>query len=162
KVEAKVLPTVGTVHFISNFFTGKLDEMPEKMMGLAECVKSVCKRLNQPLEDFYIELNSLIPIGRGLGSSAAIAVSLVRGWYNFIIKELDRDVLIELVDLAETFAHGTPSGIDRESTSRKHPIFFQRGHETEQVRIARPLHLIVADTGRVGDTHASVAGVKAL
>ncbi|WP_440896925.1 mevalonate kinase [Amphibacillus sp. Q70] len=160
KVVAKVKPTVGKVRFVSNFFTGELEAMPERMYGLAECIKAVCRQLNQPIANFYIELNSLIPIGRGLGSSAAIAVSLVRSLYNFFKKDLSREVLMELVDLAEKYAHGTPSGIDREATSQQSSIFYQMNQPTEQVSIARSLHLVVADTGRVGDTHASVASVK--
>lgn len=161
KVEARIKQIAGKVRFVSDFFKGNLEEIPEKMHGLAECVEAVCRTLNQPITDFQIELDSSIPIGRGLGSSAAIAVSLVRGLYHFFKKDLDRDVLVSFVDLAEKYAHGTPSGIDREGTTSSHPIFFQREEKVEQVRIARPLHLVVADTGRVGDTHASVASVKA-
>ncbi|MBU5594754.1 mevalonate kinase [Amphibacillus sp. MSJ-3] len=159
-VETRVRPTIGKVRFASNFYTGELEDMPEKMYGLAKCIYAVCAKLNQPLEHFYIELNSLIPIGRGLGSSAAIAVSLVRGLYNFFGADLNHEVLMELVDLAEKYAHGTPSGIDREATSQDYPIFFRRNELTEQVKIARPLHIVVADTGRIGDTHASVSSVK--
>lgn len=162
KVEAKIIEKVGAVQFISRFFTGELDDIPDKMEGLKECIKAVCKRLNKQLNNFQVEVDSSIPIGRGLGSSAAIAVSLVRGLYMFFNKNLSQDELVEFVDLAETFAHGTPSGIDRDQTTRKHPIFFQKGKEVERVSMGRPLHLIVADTGRVGDTHASVASVKKL
>ncbi|GAA4077791.1 mevalonate kinase [Amphibacillus indicireducens] len=159
-VKAMVKSYEGTVQFISDFYAGELEQMPDKMKGLAECVKSVCEQLNQPVENFQINLESSIPIGRGLGSSAAIAVSLVRGLYNFFKKNLNRETLKRFVDLAEKYAHGTPSGIDREATTHDHPIFFQREHHVEQVKIGEPLHLVVADTGRVGDTHASVASVK--
>lgn len=160
KVKAKIKQIKGNVRFVSDFFTGRLDDMPEKMYGLAECVRSVCETLKEPIANFQIDLHSSIPIGRGLGSSAAIAVSLVRGLYNFCKKDLDREVLKKFVDLAEKYAHGNPSGIDREGTTHDHPIFFQREKKVEQVKITQPLHLVVADTGRIGDTHASVANVK--
>src|SRR5690625_5388209 len=107
---------IWNVRFVSDFFTGRLDDMPEKMYGLAECVRSVCETLKEPIANFQIDLHSSIPIGRGLGSSAAIAVSLVRGLYNFCKKDLDREVLKKFVDLAEKYAHGNLSGIDREGT----------------------------------------------
>lgn len=159
-VKAMIKSYEGTVQFISDFYSGELEQMPDKMKGLAECVKAVCHQLSQPIINFQIELDSLIPIGRGLGSSAAIAVSLVRCLYNFFKEDLSQEVLKKFVDLAEKYAHGTPSGIDREATTHDHPIFFQRGQQVEQVKVGQPLHLVVADTGRIGDTHASVASVK--
>lgn len=159
-VTSIIKPHIGKVKFISQFFSGDLDQMPEKMQGLVECIKAVCQKLNQSVRDFQIELKSSIPIGRGLGSSAAIAVSLVRGLYNFFNEKLNHEALTMFVDLAEKYAHGTPSGIDREATTHNHPIFFQRNQQVEEVEIGKPLHLVVADTGRIGDTHASVASVQ--
>src|SRR5690625_6695066 len=93
-----------------------------------------------------------MPIGRGLGSSAAIAGSLVRGLYNFCKKDLDREVLKKFVDLAEKYAHGNPSGIDREGTTHDHPIFFQREKKVEQVKITQPLHLVVRSEEHTSDS----------
>ncbi|MBM7543089.1 mevalonate kinase [Amphibacillus cookii] len=161
-VKAEITRSVGRVQFISTFYQGDIEHIPEKMQGLANCVKAVCHAMMQPVAHFKIELKSTIPIGRGLGSSAAIAVALVRSLYAFFNQKLSRETLMRFVDLAETYAHGTPSGIDREATSRQHPIWFKKHQQVELVSISRPLHLVVADTGRIGDTHTAVTHVKDL
>ncbi|SDC20970.1 mevalonate kinase [Pelagirhabdus alkalitolerans] len=161
-VMAKIRRKAGNIQFNSRFYKGDLEDMPEKMQGLVTCVKGVCKKLKKKAVDFDIDLESTIPIGRGLGSSAAIAVALVRGLYKYFQVELQRETLMDFVDLAEQHAHGTPSGIDREATSREHPIWFVKDQPVDIVKIKQPLHLIVADTGRIGDTHSAVDSVKAL
>jgi mevalonate kinase len=67
---------------------------------------------------------------------------------------------ISLVHIAETHAHGNPSGIDMVAESSECPIWFQKGKEPVSLQARVPLHIVVADTGRVGDTHAAVAKVK--
>lgn len=161
-VRVEITPLVGEVLFDSIFFQGILEDMPTKMKGLVHCIKAACQQLNQPVRHFKIKLISTIPIGRGLGSSAAIAVALVRGLFRFFNQPLSRETLIPLVDLAEQYAHGSPSGIDREATTSDHPIWFAKDEPTELVDVARPFYLIVGDTGRIGDTRAAVGHVRQL
>ncbi|SEN87836.1 mevalonate kinase [Amphibacillus marinus] len=161
-IEAEIQHLEGPVLFISDFFQGELEKMPKRMQGFVACIKAVCETLNQPIAHFRVQLKSTIPIGRGLGSSAAIAVALVKGLYSYFQKPLNRLQLQDFVDLAETFAHGNPSGIDREAITANHPIWFERQKPVETIRIEKTLHIVVADTGRVGDTHAAVSSVKAL
>ena len=40
------------------------------------------------------------------------------------------------------------------------PIWFQKNEKAEPVAIGKPVHLVVADTGRIGDTHAAVKSIK--
>lgn len=159
-VSCEVTQKQGAVSFISDFYTGEMASIPEKMKGFAECVKEVCRHVKQPLENLQIQLSSSIPIGRGLGSSAAIAVALVRGLFDFFDLKLSRFELRRFVDLAERYAHGTPSGIDMEATSHNEPIWFEKNKVVEALTIEHPFYFVVADTGRIGDTHAAVASIK--
>ncbi|MCZ0704386.1 mevalonate kinase [Natronobacillus azotifigens] len=159
-VTAEINYRPGPVEFVSNFYSGAIRDIPVKLEGLAKCVEAVCQHLQHATQDFQIELISSIPIGRGLGSSAAIAVALVRSLYDFFQKKLERSDLMQFVDLAEKYAHGTPSGIDMEATSSDQPIWFEKNKPIQSVEIDQPLHFIVADTGRIGDTHAAVASIK--
>lgn len=150
----------GPVTLESHFYNGTLEELPEKLLGLKHVIKAACAKVNQPVKDFTIQLRSTIPIGRGLGSSASIAASLARGIFDYYEEDLSLPVLRELVDVSETFAHGTPSGIDREAVIIDEPIWFVKNKPVEPIELKEPLNIIVADTGRIGDTHAAVSSVK--
>ena len=66
----------------------------------------------------------------------------------------------ELVEVAEKHAHGNPSGIDMEAIFSKKPIWFQKGKKAETIDINKPFYLVVADTGRMGDTRTAVSRIK--
>lgn len=160
--EVSIKKTTGTVELLSDFYRGSIDQLPDKMIGLKEVVVAVCKKIKKPVRDFNIQLNSTIPIGRGLGSSAAIACSIIRGLYSYFNQSLDLNILRELVDVSETYAHGNPSGIDREAIISDEPIWYIKNEEPESIDLKETLHLVVADTGRIGDTHLAVDSVKQL
>ncbi|GGM38886.1 mevalonate kinase [Paraliobacillus quinghaiensis] len=160
QVKAMIDPVHGPIRIDSSFYTGPLSSMPEKLQGIAVCIKKTCKKIDHDASGFRIQITSTIPIGRGLGSSAAIAIAIVRSLYAYFEEELERDDLMELVDIAETHAHGSPSGIDMAAASSEVPIWFEKDKEIDYVQISAPLHLVVADTGRIGDTHAAVASIK--
>ncbi|MCU9615047.1 mevalonate kinase [Caldibacillus lycopersici] len=144
----------------SETFLGTIDEIPKKMRGIAACIKETLKNLGKDEKGLRISLHSSIPIGRGLGSSAALAIAIVRGLYTYFDQKLDRKQLMRLVNIAETYAHGNPSGIDMMAASSEHPVWFQKGKETLPVSIGAPFYLIVADTGRIGDTKSAVDSIK--
>ncbi|MCQ5178394.1 GHMP family kinase ATP-binding protein, partial [Faecalibacterium prausnitzii] len=70
------------------FYKGALDKASEGLHGIRACVKEILRTLKKPAENLAIKLESTIPIGRGLGSSAAVAVAIVRGLYAFFEKQL--------------------------------------------------------------------------
>ncbi|WP_117161617.1 mevalonate kinase [Paraliobacillus sp. X-1268] len=160
EVKATVDQVDGPIQINSSFYYGLLSDMPDKLEGLAICIKKTCKELDQDATGFRIQIESSIPIGRGLGSSAAIAIAIVRSLYAYYEHDLSRNDLMKLVDIAETYAHGSPSGIDMAAASSEVPIWFEKDKEIEHVYINKPFHLVVADTGRIGDTHAAVASIK--
>lgn len=160
EVKAAIDSIKGPIRIESGFYTGPLSSMPEKLSGISICIKKVCEELGQDASGFRIQVDSSIPIGRGLGSSAAIAIAIVRSLYAYFERDLSRSDLMRLVDIAETYAHGSPSGIDMQAASSEVPIWFKKDNQIEHVKITIPFHLVVADTGRIGDTHAAVASIK--
>lgn len=130
------------------------------MEGIGDCIIQTLKVLEQQSSGLEIKISSTIPIGRGLGSSAAIAIALVRGLFAFFNQKLSNSQLMILVERAEKFAHGTPSGIDMMTAASATPIWFQKQQEVEHVQIGAPFHLVIADSGRVGDTFAAVKSIR--
>lgn len=163
QIEVKVtVKSIGgnTIHIESPFYQGPIEQIPEKMEGIGDCVIQTLKVLEQRSLGLKIQIASSIPIGRGLGSSAAIAIALVRGLFAFFNQKLQHSQLMALVERAEKFAHGTPSGIDMMAASSANPIWFQKQQEVESVKIGAPFHLVVADSGRVGDTYSAVKSIR--
>lgn len=149
-----------SIQIESPFYQGSIEQIPEKMEGIGDCIIQTLKVLEQQSCGLEIKISSTIPIGRGLGSSAAIAIALVRGLFAFFNQKLSNSQLMILVERAEKFAHGTPSGIDMMTASSATPIWFQKQQEVEHVQIGAPFHLVIADSGRIGDTFAAVKSIR--
>jgi mevalonate kinase len=86
----------------------------------------------------------------------------VRALYAALGCSLEQDVLNELVYEAETFHHGTPSGIDNTVIVYERPVYFVRGKPIERLVVSKPLFLLIADTGISASTRLSVADVRCL
>ncbi|MDP4084888.1 MAG: mevalonate kinase [Bacillota bacterium] len=149
-----------SIRISCDYYDGYLSTVPNKMKGIAACVVETLKVLTPHPKGLLIRLESTIPLGRGLGSSAAVAIAIVRSLFTYYKRELNQKVLSSLVNISETHAHGNPSGIDMAAASGETPIWFQKDREIDQIQIGAPIHLVVADSGRVGDTLSAVSGVK--
>lgn len=87
--------------------------------------------------DWTIRIKSLIPIGRGLGSSACVVVCLVAALLQAnglpILDDTDR--YLSLVNgwafIGEKCNHGNPSGIDNTVASAGGAVFFRRPSATD-------------------------------
>jgi mevalonate kinase len=150
----------GTIMVKCPHYAGQLDRMPIKMEGIEACIKATLQYLERPAKDLLIQIDSTIPLGRGLGSSAAIAIALVRSLFSFFRKSVSQKELSSLVQIAEIYAHGNPSGIDMAAASSDVPILFQKGKEPTPLKSGAPLYMVIADTGRISDTHTAVEYVR--
>lgn len=160
KARATVKQFKGPIIFKTSFYKGYIYEVPTQMKGIVECIKETLLVLNQPFKDLEITIDSYIPIGRGLGSSAAIAIAIIRSLFSFYGHNLSQDELFYLVEIAENYAHGNPSGLDMIASSSKHPIWFKREKESIPINLNKPFYIVVADTGKEGNTRKAVENVK--
>ncbi|CAF3643815.1 unnamed protein product [Rotaria sp. Silwood1] len=92
-----------------------------------------------------IEVRSEIPIGAGLGSSAAFSVCLVGCFYLLYYKKLNKEDINELSYKVECIFHGTPSGIDNTISTYGQSLIYSR---TLKKHINfHLLNLAIIDTG---------------
>jgi mevalonate kinase len=110
--------------------------------------------------DAVLHLTSTIPLGRGLGSGAAVATAIGRALGHFFERPLRPAEISELVYEVEKLYHGTPSGIDNTVIAFNQPVYFVRGQPIQRLAVAAPLHLVIADTGLVSPTHQTVGYVR--
>jgi mevalonate kinase len=160
EVSATVEEIPGPMMISCDYYEGPLSQAPVKMQGIAACINETLNILNRAKTGLLIRVDSNIPIGRGLGSSAAIAIAIVKTLFAFNGRHAHLNQLMSLVHIAEIYAHGNPSGIDMFAASCDYPIWFQKGKRIEPLQINAPFFLVVADTGRIGDTHGAVSCVK--
>ncbi|HIK02034.1 TPA: mevalonate kinase [archaeon] len=106
-----------------------------------------------------VEINSQIPIGAGLGSSAAVATATIASVATlFNGKEPSTMEIAEMAYKADKLAHKTPSGIDTAITSLGGTIFFKKGNISQLD--SEPLTLVVANSGVKRNTSDMVLRVK--
>lgn len=130
----------------------------ENNSHLLSFIQFIKKQLH--LTDKYkITIASTIPIGRGMGSSAAVVCAITKAFFNEIQKTLPKQLLWEYVQYGEKIAHGNPSGIDTSVVTYEQPIYFIKEKVIQPLTITTPLTLVVADTGEVGSTKEAVSKV---
>nr|AOR51864.1 mevalonate kinase [Phaffia rhodozyma] len=134
----------------------------------------------KPSEPFELTARSALPMGAGLGSSAALSTSLALVFLlhfshlsptttgrESTIPTADTEVIDKWAFLAEKVIHGNPSGIDNAVSTRGGAVAFKRKIEGKQeggmeaIKSFTSIRFLITDS-RIGrDTRSLVAGVNA-
>jgi len=109
-----------------------------------------------------LSVRSTIPIGHGLGSSAALAVALVRALSAAAGRTLDAAEVNAHAHALEEIVHGTPSGVDDTVVTLERPVRFRKGEGLRSLRAGARLRLVLGSCGHGGSTRDAVAGVGVL
>lgn len=128
---------------------------------LAAIVQATLRRLGQAgLPEATLQISSTIPLGRGLGSGAAISTAIARAIAQFFNQPLAPAEVSALVFEVEKLYHGTPSGIDNTVVAFAQPVYFVKDRPIQRMRVSQPLTLVVGDTGIVAPTHTVVGDLR--
>lgn len=130
--------------------------------GLDAAIGLILGLLQQPLSGYAIDVDSSLPPGMGLGSSAAIAVALTRAFCHYLDLDVDDEHVNAIAFECEQLAHGTPSGVDNTLSTYAKPMLF-RNDETlhiETLQLDEPPPLLIANSHETGLTSEQVAGVR--
>lgn len=84
------------------------------------------KNTHTTLHDFSFDISSTLPQNSGLGSSAALSYALLQACARWENISLDNEEYFSLIQEAEIFAHGKPSGIDASAVVFQGCLRFQR------------------------------------
>lgn len=109
------------------------------------------------LENLNISINSSLPIGRGLGSSASFAVALSGGVLALLNPKVSKKRINELAYIIEKEFHGDPSGVDNTVCTYGGYIRFKKDEYNKQsfkrIKAKRILDsLLLLDTGKPMET----------
>lgn len=133
---------------------------------LAAVVRVVEERCGRSLSAGYsLSVTSAIPIASGLGSGAAISIAVIRALLQYLglADSVSREAVSEMAYEVERLHHGTPSGIDNTVIAYERPVYFVRrdpGPQIETFHPARPLRLVIGDTGIRSATKDVVGDVR--
>lgn len=110
----------------------------------------------QRLPSANLNIRANFPFSSGLGSSASLAVAVIRVFSAFLGHPITNPDLNTLAFQVETSAHGTPSGVDNSVVSYNQPIWFIKGSQPELLRPGANFQFLIADSGVKKSTAASV------
>ncbi|MBW1605599.1 mevalonate kinase [Lactobacillus sp. Sy-1] len=144
----------------SEFYKGSLKEAPVNLLGIKRLIEAICNQFaNQPAH-FQINFTSEIPSERGMGSSAAVSIALIKSLYNYFDAPLTKREMFELSDIEETITHGNPSGIDTATVSSESPVWFIHKQTPDSITMNLNGYMIIADSGIRGQTDVAVNSVR--
>jgi mevalonate kinase len=109
-----------------------------------------------------VHVRSDVPLGRGLGSSAALSVAVLRAMAGAAGRMLDVPATLRLGRELEGVFHGTPSGVDPAAAALGTCFRFVRGEPPTVTPIAlgRPLRLVIAYGERARSTGSAVGALR--
>jgi mevalonate kinase len=107
-----------------------------------------------------LTLKSTIPVGAGMGASAALCVALTK-WLHFlnIVKE---EEMFEFARTLENIFHGESSGVDIAVSLSGQGLLYQRGGERRVLDLLWTPHWYISYSGQRGVTLECVNKVKGL
>lgn len=143
---------------LSDIFTGKLEDAPNSLEPITQLVLTLQDTLQMP--EVAIQITSNIPEESGMGSSAAVASSIVEAMYDFLDLPLEDKVRYHWTQFAETLAHGNPSGIDALTTTYHNGWLFQKNKKPIPFSSQLPAYLVVGNSLEKGNTRESVMHVR--
>jgi len=137
----------------------------EKSREQKESLEQMIKFMNIDIQHYHfrITLGGDLIAASGVGASAASCAAIARAFSD----ELSLNYADEQVNRAafegEKGYHGTPSGIDNTAATYGGLIWYKRDEASpvmDRMRLARPVEIVMGNTGIVADTKIVVAGVR--
>jgi mevalonate kinase len=99
-----------------------------------------------------ILIESELPIGSGLGSSAAVSAAVIKAVREYLGKPTTEDELFHLTFECEKLAHGNASGLDPAVVVHGGLIAYIKGQPLERLKAEKPIQLLLVHTGKPSET----------
>lgn len=109
-----------------------------------------------------LQIDSAVPVGAGLGSSAAVAAATTAAVSGLLDVKLSREDILRSALEAEKTMHGTPSGVDPAIATFGGTLLFQMETGFKPVETRAKLPLAIGNTGVVRSTRIQVEKVRTI
>ncbi|USS40339.1 mevalonate kinase [Thermococcus aggregans] len=160
RIEAKDIRTPGlTVSFSEDqiYFETDYGKAAEVLSYVREAINLVMKEADKQ-RGVTVSITSQIPVGAGLGSSAAVAVATIGAVSKLFGLELTPEEVAKLGHKVELLVQGASSGIDPTVSAIGGFLYYQKGSFERLPVIELPI--VVGYTGSSGSTKELVAKVR--
>lgn len=113
----------------------------KKIQGIQEHIREVAQLLEileteikkrtklKKIEPYCVTIKSEIPVGSGLGSSAALSAGLTAALLSFLKVPWDKKTIFDIAYAGEKFFHGNPSGGDLATVIEGGFLWFRKEFE---------------------------------
>lgn len=130
--------------------------------GLARALALATRLVGLEGASFTATVDGDLPIAMGLGSSAALAVALVRALAASAGRELPAETVARHAHEIERLFHGTPSGVDSTAATHGGVLWFEAGPPPRHARVAlaAPVPLVVLLARTPHTTARTVGGLR--
>lgn len=109
-----------------------------------------------------IEINSTVPVGAGLGSSAAVVAATAMATASLLDVKLSKEEIFRIAFEAEKTVHGTPSGVDPAISTFGGTLLFQMDTGFKPLEVKSAIPLVIGDTGVERSTRVQVEKVRGI
>src|SRR5690625_50451 len=133
KAESHIEHMVGEVYLHSSLYKMPNKHAPKPLFGIVNTIKQTLKLLEIPCQDLLIKVKSTIPPGKGLGSSASVAISIIKALFSYVNEPYTNEQLLNLANISEKYAHGAPSGIDPLTITSSSPIWYKKDEPIDYI-----------------------------
>ncbi|WP_338040457.1 mevalonate kinase [Liquorilactobacillus uvarum] len=144
----------------SRYFDGELKNSPTSLSGIKHLINYILEAHSMMNSSFIMTITSDLPAERGMGSSAATAIAVVRALYTYFGWHLTHSKLLQLANIAEKDIHGNPSGLDAATSASSQPVWMIKNKELFTLPINLNACLLICDSGIRGRTGEAVSSVK--
>ncbi len=161
KIEAKDIRVPGlTVSFSEDeiYFESDYGKAAEVLSYVREAIELVREEADKRDRGITVSITSQIPVGAGLGSSAAVAVATIGAVSKLLGLELTKEEIGELGHKVELLVQGASSGIDPTVSAIGGFIHYEKGKFEHLPFMELPI--VVGYTGSSGSTKELVARVR--
>jgi len=107
-----------------------------------------------------IEINSTVPVGAGLGSSAAVVAAVTYAVGSLLNVKMSKEDIFRITLEAERIVHGTPSGVDPAIATFGGAMLFQTDTGFKPFEVKTQIPLVIGDTGVARSTKVQVDRVR--
>lgn len=142
-------------------YHGPLFEAPAEYDGLKYVIKHMQQRANN-FEPLKVTYTGEIPMERGFGSSATVALGTTKAMNLFFQLNMNEKEIMAVTNHAEMINHGKASGLDAATVSSDYLVFFNKKMGPKTLKAKLNATLLIMDTGQLGNTKEAVTLVKHL
>lgn len=142
----------------TNRYHGPFFTAPAEYDGLKYVVKTMLAKAGSK-KPLTITYTGAIPMERGFGSSATVALGTSKAMNQFFKLRLSEEKIMAITNHAEMINHGKASGLDAATVHSDHLIFFNTKMGPRKLAARLGANLLIMDTGQLGNTKKAVTMV---